>query len=147
MADPNTTTKLMIMVGDGASTETFGWPCGANANSVKFTNNLGEDTLLDCTDPLGVAPTIARYLESQDTQVTISGKLSTDALAMWRGWSDDGVKKNIRIVIDEAAASGGGYWTVPAFLQDFELSRENQKTVDISATLIGGGRRVWTDAT
>lgn len=147
MADPNLTQKFTVLLGDGATpTEAFAWPCGATARSVTFTNNLGEDVVLDCTDPTGTAAAITRWLESQDTKVTISGRVSKEAFATWRAWADDGDAKNIRLVLDEALADNGGYWSLAAYLQDFEIGQEGKATATFSATIAGTGRRTWTDA-
>lgn len=148
MANPTLTGRFLILIGNGASPEVFAFPCGANARSVKFTNSLGEQTLLDCADPLDGGVFVHRFLESQDTQITISGRLATQSLAMWRQWSDSGSAKNIRVEIDEPAARGGGYHTVKAYLQDFEISGEGNGngSAEITATIMGTGERVFTAA-
>lgn len=147
MADPTLTKNFTILLGDGGGTEVFAWPCGATARSVTFTNNTGEDTVLDCTDPTGEMAALARWVESQDTQVTISGRVAISSFPTWRAWSDDASTKNIRIVIDESAANNGGYWSLPAILQSLEIGAENSATATISATIVGAGRRTWTAAT
>ena len=148
MADPTLTSKFLILLGDGATpTEAFAWPCGANARSVTFQNNTGETVVLDCTDPAGEVAAMKRWVESQDTNLTISGRLAIEALPMWRAWADDAVIKNIRAVVDESAANNGGYWQLPAILQTFEISAEDKATATFTATIVGAGRRVWTDAT
>lgn len=150
MAEPTLTGRLLITIGDGATPEVFAFPCGANARSVTFTNTLGEEVILDCDDPLDGGSWTSRWLESQDTQLTISGRLATESVAMWRGWADSGDRKNVRIELDEAAADGGGHWTLPAFLQSMEWAREGAGvggSATFTATIVGAGKRVWTAAT
>ncbi|MBL4767649.1 MAG: hypothetical protein JKY94_08035 [Rhodobacteraceae bacterium] len=146
MSDPILTNKFMLLLGDGAASETFAWPCGANARSVSFTNNTGEEVLLDCSDPVGVTPAMNRWTESQDTSLNISGRVAKESISMWRDWADSGDVKNMQIRIDEVLSDGGGYWTVPAILQGFELGAEGKATATLTATIVGAGRRVWTDA-
>ena len=147
MAPPKLTRAFLILLGDGAEPETFAFPCGANARSVTFKNNLGEETVLDCDDPLGAPAAIQRWLESQDTTMSITGRVAKgDSLAAWRAWSDDGVERNIRIMIDEPAVDGGGYYTVPAYLETLEMSSEGKGTVAFTASIMGSGTRVWTAA-
>jgi len=147
MADPTLTQKFTVLLGDGGTpTENFGWPCGATARSVTFTNNTGEDVVLDCDDPTGTMAAIQRFVESQDTSLSISGKVAKTSLATWRAWADDADKKNVRAVVDEALADNGGYWEFPAILQEFEISQENNATAAFTATIVGAGRRTWTDA-
>lgn len=148
MVAPVTTRRLIIQLGNGATpTELFGYPCGVNSYTVSMTNNLGEETLIDCDTPLDTPAAILRYLETQDTQVQMQGQLDRTHLAVWRTWSDGAVIRNIRIRIDETGAAGGGYWQLPAIMSAFELVKENSGIVTISATLMGAGQRVWTAAT
>lgn len=147
MATGNQTTRLIIQLGNGATpTEVFAHTCGANSFGVTLTNNLGENTVLDCTDPLDVPGVIVRHLESQDTSATISGMVTTEAWPTWREWADNGAEKNIKIFLDESAANNGGHWILPAYLQSLELGKENSGKVTFSATISGAGQRVWTDA-
>lgn len=148
MAAPDLTDKLIIMLGDGGEPETFAFPCGANARNVTLKNNLGEDVVLDCDDPLGLPALIVRYLESQDTTVSISGRVAKgDSLNQWRAWADDASKKNIRIMFDEALADGGGHYELPALLETLEFGAEGKSTATFSASIMGAGQRVWTAAT
>ena len=147
MATGTKSSKLVIQLGDGGTpTETFAFTCGANSWTVNLTNNVGEAISLDCTDPLGEVAVLERFLESQDTSITLSGKVTTEAWSTWRGWADGGTAKNTKVFFDEAAGVGGGYWIVPMFLTGLELAKEGSATVDFSATLAAAGSRVWTDA-
>lgn len=142
------TTRLIVQLGDGATpTEAFAHTCGANTFGITLTNNLGENTVLDCDDPLDVPAVIIRHLESQDTSVTISGMVTTEAWPTWRAWADGGTEKNIKLLLDEAAADNGGFWTLPAYLVGLELGKETSGKITFSATISGAGQRVWTDAT
>ena len=150
MADPVLDTSFLILLGDGATpTEDFAHPCGANARSVTFTNNTGEDTVLDCTDPDSEHAAIVRWIESQDTQLNLAGRVAKTSFPAFRAWadgSDNGGVKNIRIQIMNTAADAGGYWIVPAICQTLELGREGKATTTFSATIVGAGRRTWVPA-
>ncbi len=148
MPTGNQTTRLVIQLGDGGSpTETFGFTCGARTFGITLTNNLGENSALDCDNPLDVPASIVRHLETQDTSVTISGMVTTEAWPTWREWADSAVEKNIRIILDESAANNGGYWELPAYCQNFEIDKEGSAKATFTATISGAGQRVWTDAT
>lgn len=146
MADPKLTTDLEIALGDGADPEVFSFLCGANTRSIKLSNNTGEDVILDCDDPDSVVAAIVRWTESQDTEMTIAGRCAVGSGPMLRAWVDSGAAKNAQIRFLNSAALGGGYYTVPTILQGLELGKEGTATVTFSATLVGAGRRVWTDA-
>ncbi|PZX19819.1 phage tail tube protein [Palleronia aestuarii] len=147
MATGKQTERLIIQLGDGGSPETFAHTCGANTFGITLTNNLGENTVLDCDDPLDVPAVIIRHLESQDTAATIAGMVMTEAWPTWREWADLGTEKNIKMIMDESLANNGGFWTLPAYLASIEFSKETSGKVTFSATLSGAGQRVWTDAT
>ncbi|ETX26600.1 phage tail tube protein [Roseivivax isoporae] len=147
MPTGNQTTRLVIQLGDGGDPETFAHTCGANTFGITLTNNLGENTVLDCEDPLDVPAVIVRHLESQDTACTITGMVTTEAWSTWRQWADDGVEKNIKIFLDESAANNGGFWTLPAYLASIELTKETSGKATFSASISGAGQRVWTAAT
>lgn len=140
------TKRLIIQLGDGEASETFAHTCGANTYGITLTNNLGENTVLDCDDPLDVPAAIVRHLESQDTSCTIAGMVTSEAWPTWRAWADDGSEKNIKILLDEALEDNGGHWVLPAFLQSVELNKANSGKVTFSATISGAGPRTWTDA-
>lgn len=148
MGTGNQTTRLVIQLGDGGDpTEIFAHTCGANSFGVSLTNNLGETMALDCTNPLDVPAKILRHLETQDTSATISGTVTIESWPIWRAWADDAEIKNIKLFLDESAANNGGFWVVPAFLQQLELGKENSGKVTFSASISAAGERVWTDAT
>ena len=147
MATGKQTKRLIVQLGDGATpTEAFAHTCGANTFGITLTNNLGENTVLDCDDPLDVPASIVRHLESQDTSVTLSGMVTIAAWPTWREWADSGSEKNIKILLDENAANNGGHWILPAYLGGLELGKETSGKVTFSATISGAGPRVWTDA-
>ncbi|MEP2680163.1 MAG: phage tail tube protein [Sulfitobacter sp.] len=147
MATGKQTKRLIVQLGDGVTpTETFAHTCGANTFGITLSNNLGENMVLDCDAPLDVPATIVRHLESQDTSVTLSGMVTTEAWPTWRDWADTGSEKNIKILLDEDAANNGGHWILPAYLAGLELGKETSGKVTFSATISGAGQRVWTDA-
>lgn len=137
---------MLILLGNGENTETFSWPCGANSRTLTLTNNMGEQTVLDCENPLDAAAVIERWTESQDTSLQISGVVAKSYFGKWRQWADDGDVKNIRIELDETLANGGGHYTLPALLGSFEMGQEGKAGVTFTASISGAGPRVWTPA-
>ena len=146
MAAPTVTNRLLLELGDGGDPETFGFPCGANTRDFNITNNFDEVTAMDCDTPLDTQASIIRSLTSSDTGASISGVISKEYLTEWRAFADATTAKNVRITFDEAAADGGGNWTVPMYLQNFRTGAQGLSTATFEATLVGAGARVWTDA-
>ncbi len=146
MADPTLSQKMVVMLGDGEVSETFAWPCGATARSVKIKNNVGEDIVLDCTNPTTTKAAINRWLESQEAELSISGRVAIESFATWQAWATGGTEMNVRAVLDEALADNGGYWGFAGFLTEFEMGQEGTATATFSATIMSSGRLTWTDA-
>ena len=149
MADPTLTSRMLILLGNGADPEVFASPCGVGTRSMTFSKSTGEAALLDCDTPLDVPAAMTRWSESDDTSVSFQGLLAKEALPTWRAWADavgDAAVRNIRIMIDEPLADGGGYWELPAILTSLEMSTEGTGRANVSATISGAGRRVWTNA-
>ena len=147
MADPELSNRFLILIGNGADPQVFAHPCGARARSVSLTNNLGEEALLDCDEPLDLPSSMHRWNESQDTSISIEGRVANQSFPMWRAWADDQLLKDVKILRDEPSAKGGGFWVVPAYLQSLDMGAEGKSTSTFSATIVGSGRRVWTPAT
>lgn len=147
MADPRQTTRLIIQLGDGGDpTENFAHTCGANTYGIKLTNNLGETMVLDCDNPLDVPAVLLRHLESQDTAATISGTIAKSSLSTWRGWADNADTKNVKMLIDEPAVDGGGFYIVPMMLADLDIEKQGAGVVQFTAAISANGRREWADA-
>jgi len=105
--------------------------------------------LLDCADPLGVQAYVTRWMESGDTELKLSGRVSREAFPTWRDWADatgDAARRNIQIEVDNNVTDGGGYWQLPAIMTSFELGTEGQSTMTMDMTIMGAGPRVWVDA-
>lgn len=146
MAAPQTSNKLLVYLGDGATPEVFSHPCGANGATVTLTTSTGETEVLDCDDPTDGNATIVRWVTTQDTSISVPGVVAKSSFEAWREWADGQTIKNIRVMFDESAASGGGYWTIPAILTTFEMGREGKGVINFTASIVAAGARVWTDA-
>jgi hypothetical protein len=146
MAQATLTNKFLISLGDGGGPEVFAQPCGASARNVRFINNMGEQSTLDCDDPLGQPAAIQRWVDTQDTSLSITGKMALGSISTWRQWADQTTTKNIRIEIVESGANGGGYWELPCLLQTLEFGSVDKGMIDVSAEIVGAGARAWTAA-
>lgn len=147
MSEGNQTGRLVIQLGDGGTpTENFAFTCGTNSQEIGLTNKAGETEILDCDNPLDAPAIVLRYLESQDTSINLAGTVTREAWPTWRQWADLGLIKNVKVILDEPAGSGGGFWVVPAMLTEMKLTKQGSAIVNFTATIMGAGKRVWTDA-
>lgn len=146
MAYGNQSKRLLVLLGDGGGSEVFAAPCGAKAYSVQLINNISEDMVLDCSDPLDEPAVTLRWVDSQDMKISLSGTVDRTAFETWRVWADDATEKNIRVQFDESAANNGGYWSAAALLSEFSMNKEMKGLITFEATIVTSGGRTWTDA-
>ncbi len=84
MATPTTVKfgKFKVLLGDGASPETFANPCGFTSKSLTLTKNLSEVNLPDCDDPDQVA-WVGRDATSLSASITGEGVLASESVETW----------------------------------------------------------------
>lgn len=111
MARPTTYSakKLLILLGDGGTPETFAAPCGLTTRGINFSKETNDVTVPDCDDPDLPAWT-ERAVRTLSATVSGSGILAAEAFETWREafLATDAV--NARIKIDDTLVNGGGYF-------------------------------------
>lgn len=137
MAKPTTAaaTKLLILVGDGATPEVFAEPCGLTTKGFNGQADTGETIVPDCDDPEAPAWK-ERTTTSLSRDVTGSGVLAKESLAMWNTWFESGEAKNVKIKID-----GVGWitWTGAYLLTGLNITGERGGKVQVEVSLTSDG--------
>lgn len=147
MAKPTTVagSKLLIMLGDGNSPETFAAPCGLTTKSLNFAASVNEFNVPDCADP--DAPMFTeRLVSALSAGVTGNGVLAMESLDEWRNWFDSGLAKNIHVSINEPLASGGGYYRMSAVLTGFNIGGNQGEKMTVEVTIQSDGEWTWVPA-
>lgn len=123
-------TKLLILVGDGASPEVFAQPCGLTNNTFALTSATGSTVVPFCDDPEAAAWD-SKEVTSLSAQVTGSGVMAVESFDIWNNWFLSGESKNAEIKLDNAAL---GMYEGPWILSSFKLTgtRGQKVTVDIT---------------
>jgi len=135
-----------LLLGDGATSESFSAPCGIT-NLTKTTNvNIAETQVPDCADVDALMQIVLDEV-SRNHQISFSGLLTTEALATWDAWDRAGGSKNIQWFRDLTSGNGGGTLAGAAYLTAFEEQgqREDGKW-QISGTVRFSGAETWTPA-
>ena len=147
MAQPTTFSfkKLLVMLGDGGTPETFLAPCGLNSKGLNFTKDTNDTTVPDCDAPDAPAWT-QRAVVSQAASISGSGILAAEAHATWRSayLSTDPV--NCRIKIDDVLANGGGYYEGAFHLTTFNITGSRGDFINVEVALQSSGEVVWHPA-
>lgn len=113
MTKPTTLTygHFLILLGDGASPETFSEPCGLTSKGFAQTASTQDTNVPDCDDPDAPAY-VERAIESLSGEITGSGVLALESLPVWRAFYEGAISKNCQIKIDAPLADNGGYWKI-----------------------------------
>src|ERR1700744_4113347 len=93
-------TKLLILVGDGASPEVFAQPCGLTNNTFSLTSATGSTVIPFCDDPEAAAWD-SKEVTSLSAQVTGSGVMAVESFEIWNNWFLSGSLKNAQVKIDD----------------------------------------------
>src|ERR1700741_139848 len=101
MARPTTLafSKMLILVGNGHSPETFSSPCGLTTKGLDLSASSNDVQVPDCDDPDAPAWT-ERVVKALSGKVSGSGILAVESFTFWNEWALDGSTKNVRIKFD-----------------------------------------------
>jgi hypothetical protein len=136
-------TKLLILVGDGASPETFAQPCGLTNNGFSLTSATGSTVIPFCDDPEAAAWD-SKEVTSLSAQVTGSGVMAVESFNIWNDWALSGEAKNAQVKLDDASL---GHYEGPWVLSSFKLTGQRGQKVTVDITMDNADIITWVDAT
>lgn len=134
-------TKLLILVGNGAEPEVFSQPCGLTNKSFKLSATTNSTLIPDCDDPEAPAWE-AKEVNSLALQVTGTGVMAKESLAIWRDWFMSAGSKNCQMHIDD---NDLGYFEGSMIISNLELGGQRGQKVTINVTIENDGAPVWVD--
>lgn len=132
-------TKLFILLGDGASPETFASPCGLTSQGVDFTASTNTTLIPDCDDPEAPAWE-AKDINALSVQVTGTGVMAVESFDIWNDWFQNAEIRNVQIKLD---APSLGYWVGAFILSSLRYGGARGEKVTIDATLVNSGAVPW----
>lgn len=134
-------TKLLLLLGDGASPEVFGEPCGLTTKSFDLAASTNTTVLPDCADPEAAAWE-ATDINALSGSFSGQGVMAVESFSKWNDWFMSTEGKNMQIKLDHADL---GYYSGSFKLTSFKLAgtRGNKVTVDVSGK--ADGEVAWTD--
>lgn len=146
MANPAQTIKFgeqQLLIGDNATPEVFGAPCGITSLTKSTSTNTSDIDIPDCDDPdlviwLGVDEVSKRMT------LTFSGTVAQQSLALWQEWELNGGFRNVRWFRNLTNLALRGYLAGPALLTEFEETSEARGRYTFSGTIIFDGQPTWT---
>lgn len=123
-------TKLLLLVGDGASPEVFGEPCGLTTKSFDMGASTNTTLIPDCDDPEAPAWE-ATDINGLSATGSGQGVMAVESFDKWNDWFMSAEGKNMQIKLDHADL---GHYAGSFKLTSFKLAgtRGNKVTVDLS---------------
>lgn len=135
--------KLLIQIGNGATTEVFTHPCLINTTrGVTFVTNMTETEVPDCDAPSQPAK-IVRKARSLDFTITGAGIVDKTSVLAYIQWLNTAAAKNVKIRQDETGANGGWTGTGKVLLKDFAITGERGDYQEVTLTLVPAGVFTW----
>lgn len=136
-------TKLLIQIGDGnvdPGPEQFVHPCLINTDrSFALNAEMTDFPTLDCDDLEAVA-WAQREKVSLSGEISGAGRLHVASFAEYDTWLRSPDPKNVKVNVNAAAANGGGSWTGPFHLTQFQVTGGDKgTTIEASLTLVSSG--------
>lgn len=132
-------TKLLVLVGDGASPEVFATPCGLTTNTFSLTAATGSTSIPDCTDP-ELPVWDSKDITSLSAQVTGSGVMAVESFDVWNDWFIGALAKNAQIKLDNASL---GHYEGQFILSNFKLTGTRGQKVTVDITLDNNNAVTW----
>lgn len=131
--------QLLIQIGDGGGPEVFTHDCLINTErGIQFSADGQETIIPDCADPDAPA---WKDLMKDGLMAVVNGQglLNTSSLPAWDTWFRNNATKNVRVNVNVAGASGGGYWAGAFHLMNFEVTGTRKQKATVSVTLQSSG--------
>lgn len=140
MTKPTTAsgTKLLILVGDGASPEVFTEPCGLTTKSLDSQAETSDTIVPDCADPDAPAWK-ERAVTALSRDFSGSGVLAKESVKMWDDWYKSGLSKNCKV---QVPGTGWLTWTGKYLLTNFKITGERGTKVQVEVSMSSDGEIV-----
>ena len=136
-------TKLLILVGDGASPEVFGQPCGLTTRGFDLSASTNTTLIPDCDDPEAPAWE-AKDVNSLSATVSGNGVMAVESFDTWNNWYMSATGKNVQVKLDD---EGLGHWAGTFIVSSLKYGGQRGQKVTVDITLVNDGAVVWVPAT
>lgn len=132
-------TKLLLLVGDGATPEVFGEPCGLKTKSFDLSASTNTNVVPSCDDPEAAAweTTDVNALSATGSG---AGLMAVEAFDVWNDWFLSTVGKNMQIKLDHPSL---GYYSGSFKLTSFKITGNRGEKVLVDVSFKSDGPVVW----
>ena len=125
-------SQFLVLIGDGASPQTFGDPCGLTSRGFNRTAETNDTNTPDCDDP--DAPSwLERDVVSLSGEMSGSGVVATESIDTWDEWFESGESRDVRVELATRV------WEGRAKLTGLNITAERGQRVNIEVTIVSDG--------
>lgn len=132
-------SKFRVLLGDGASPETFSAPCGFNQRSLNRTKELTEIEEPDCDDEDDPA-WVGREVKSLSWSVAGEGVLPQESARTWEDFFNSSSSRNVRLELIYPSESI--FYEGRAHLANYTIGANRGEKVTKNIDLQGDGALV-----
>ncbi len=132
-------TKLLILVGNGNSPETFSEPCGLTTKSFDLGASTNSTLIPDCDDPEAPAWE-AKDVNALSATLSGSGVMAVESFDIWEAWFSGATSKNIQIKLDDSEL---GQWEGSFILTSLKYGGQRGQKVTLEVSMVNDGAVVW----
>lgn len=131
--------KVRVLLGDGASPETFAAPCGLTSRSITFTKALNDFQIPDCDDPDAV-DWLGRDAVSLAMSVSGEGVLANESVDDWLAAWESVDPVNVRI--EWEFPNRTIIWNGAMHIESFEVGAQNAQRATANVSMQSDGEMV-----
>jgi predicted secreted protein len=145
MARPTTIPfkDFILEIGNGATPEVFGKPCGLTSQGINFTKETNEQQVPDCDDP-DLAAATERAVTATSATFTGEGILAAEFLPEW--WAFYNYNGSRNCTIELVSTVSGGTWSGKFILSGFNVTANLGEKVSVAVEMLSDGVIVFTPA-
>lgn len=125
-------SQFLVLLGDGASPQTYGDPCGVNSRGFNRSFEMNDTNVPDCDDPDALA-WLERDVVSASAELPMAGVVASESFDTWDEWAESGESKDVRVEL------GSRVWEGRAKLQNLNVTGERGQRVNFEATIVSDG--------
>jgi predicted secreted protein len=130
------------VLGDGASPEVFGEPCGLTTKSFELSASTNTTLIPDCADPEAPAWE-AKDVNALSATASGNGVMAVESFATWNEWFTSAAAKHCQIKLD---SDDLGYYSGTFILSSLKFGGTRGQKVTVDVTIVNDGAIVWVDA-
>ncbi len=126
----------------GGTPEIFQFICIAQSITLTMTNEFEDATVADCDAPLSV-PNRKSVLRAKSWGGRVAGAMDAKRFADFRNDAGSETPVRYQFLMDRSNADGGGTWTGAIFIENLEITKQNNGMVNWTAQFRGDDAVAW----